>query len=256
MYQSINVEAFSLEFASQAVDRIIEIILRPFCQSNNVFTVNTSAHRCKKSTTVFIRCSPLNVIINLGSNNANVSSFFFSFFSPHFLTLHCAELALESKDVRCTKAQVAVFSSRTASTLCFPTDSCHRVGAREPRMQIKIFPRRNSGWKLVFPNRADTGAFLAPPNFSFGIRIPGWDNNEWTNEDLWTIRENQLLSRKRYGCIWGEREVNRKNNVLVLRRNRIRKIYGSYMLTIVCERRRLRRTGKQRNKRKKCVTRY
>lgn len=31
----------------------------------------------------------------------------------------------------------------------------------------------------------------------------------------------------------GEWEVNRKNNVLVLRRNRVRKIYGSYMLTIV-----------------------
>lgn len=30
----------------------------------------------------------------------------------------------------------------------------------------------------------------------------------------------------------GEWEVNRKNNVLVLR-NRVRKIYGSYMLTIV-----------------------
>ena len=124
MYQSINVEAFSLH-------------RRPWIASSRLsFDLSVVPTTCspltqaridrKKSTTVFIRCSPLNVIINLGSNNANVFSFFF-FHEPHFLTLHCAELALESEQ-RCSPAlhegigrAVFLFEPR-----CFPTDPRHR----------------------------------------------------------------------------------------------------------------------------------
>ena len=78
---------------------IIEIILRPFRWSNNSCNVFTQERIDARSQPPF---SPLNVIINLGSEQCKRFFFFFffsPFFPPHFLTLHCAELALESKDV-------------------------------------------------------------------------------------------------------------------------------------------------------------
>lgn len=181
MYQSINVEAFSLHrgpwIASSRLSFDLSVVPTT-CSPLTQARIDR-----KKSTTVFIRCSPLNVIINLGSNNANVFSFFFFSRAAFLNTPLCRARARKRAKMFpgvARRHRSRRFSFRTA---VFPNRSASSGEKRQPRMQIKIFPRRNSGWKLVFPNRADaTRVFLASscsPNFSFGIRL-GIITNGWT----------------------------------------------------------------------------
>ena len=95
MYQSINV--LNVEFASR-----IEISSRlSFDLSVGPTTRATCSHKSASMQEVNHRFPLLMSLLTSARNNANVFSFFFffPFFPPHFLTLHCAELALESKDV-------------------------------------------------------------------------------------------------------------------------------------------------------------
>ena len=95
MYQSINV--LNVEFASR-----IEISSRlSFDLSVGPTTRATCSHKSASMQEVNHRFPLLMSLLTSARNNANVFSFFFffPFFPPPFLPLHCAELALESKDV-------------------------------------------------------------------------------------------------------------------------------------------------------------